>query len=622
MMMRVFPLWKTTLPYYCLRLLLLFILIISIRNVGGGWIDPDTNNDESIQFTNSLVDNTKYSLVFSDEFSVEGRTFHDGQDSRWTSIHKDDYTNFALQFYNSDLVHTSSGYLNISTIVKDTSFHFESGPKKSTKTKNYQSGMIQGWNKFCFTGGIVEISAKLPGKYDIGGFWPAVWLLGNLARATYVGSSNNIWPWSYDTCRYDIIKEQAISSCNVVNHYGLHSKQGRGAPEIDILEAMPGVDKLLNTPIKRPYFSTSYQVAPGYADFRPNVGEVPPEELWYSHDIEYAEGNETALNIFFYGMHLSGQTPDMSYLADAISANTNLYETHFEDFHKYRLEWIPGPDGYIKWFLDDKFFYGINANALNLTGAIIPEEPMYLILNTAISSTWGFPQPCPEGCACDCFDARKTECSCGIPDRMIENFPAEFLIDYVRVYQAEDDINQIVGCSTASHPSRKYIEGHKDRYMEKGQNQPLKELERGGAICHDNAICTHGNCIKNKCVCNDGYSGSTCKASLGFDDIIWDKDEDFPISFLFVPAIFIWLVLGIAILTILVIIYKYNDNIRIRRNYIYSSLDNESFDLGLELGSMVKGNKNDITNDRETKKVTIGKNSVGLPFSYQREVKN
>ena len=40
--------------------------------------------------------------------------------------------------------------------------------------------MIQGWNKFCFTGGIIEMSAQLPGKWNIGGLWPAMWLLGML----------------------------------------------------------------------------------------------------------------------------------------------------------------------------------------------------------------------------------------------------------------------------------------------------------------------------------------------------------------------------------------------------------------------------------------------------------
>ena len=82
----------------------------------------------------------------------------------------------------------------------------------------------------------------------------------------------------------------------------------------------------------------------------------------------------------------------MTYMADAISANTQLTETYFNSLHKYRLEWMPGEEGYIRWYLDDEFIYGIRANALNKTGAIIPEEPMYILLNTAISSTWGFPQ--------------------------------------------------------------------------------------------------------------------------------------------------------------------------------------------------------------------------------------
>ena len=35
-------------------------------------------------------------------------------------------------------------------------------------------------------------------------------------------------------------------------------------------------------------------------------------------------------------MHLEGSTKEKSYLADALSANTNLYETHFTELHKYR----------------------------------------------------------------------------------------------------------------------------------------------------------------------------------------------------------------------------------------------------------------------------------------------
>lgn len=102
------------------------------------------------------------------------------------------------------------------------------------------------------------------GHYEIGGLWPAMWLLGNLARATYVGSSNNIWPWSFDECDTALQPQQLISACNIVNHFRLHSRQGRGAPEIDILEAMAGVEDLQNTDTKRPYYSASLQVRRQY----------------------------------------------------------------------------------------------------------------------------------------------------------------------------------------------------------------------------------------------------------------------------------------------------------------------------------------------------------------------
>lgn len=88
-----------------------------------------------------------------------------------------------------------------------------------------------------------------------------MWLLGNLARATYVGSSDWVWPFSYDTCDMKRIYQQEVNACRKVNHYGMNVGIGRGAPEIDILEAMAGEKgKLPNTPIQRPYFSSSFQV--------------------------------------------------------------------------------------------------------------------------------------------------------------------------------------------------------------------------------------------------------------------------------------------------------------------------------------------------------------------------
>jgi beta-glucan synthesis-associated protein KRE6 len=167
----------------------------------------------------------------------------------------------------------------------------------------------------------------------------------------------------------------------------------------------------------------------------------------------------------------------------------------------------------LRWYLDDEFLYGVDARALNLTGAIIPEEPMYLLLNTAISSTWGFPQPCPDGCACDCFDCRKPECECAIPYGMCNNFPAYFLVDYVRVYQAVGDDSQIVGCSTPTHPTSRYIKGHQSKFMSEGDKMPLQPIAQGGADCTEDFECGRGVCERLKCKCETGFEGPHCLVS-------------------------------------------------------------------------------------------------------------
>ena len=69
---------------------------------------------------------------------------------------------------------------------------------------------------------------------------------------------------------------QEISACSQVNHYGMAPGRGRGAPEIDILEAMQGdSSKLPNTNITRPYVSCSLQLAPGFTMDRPVLGHLP-----------------------------------------------------------------------------------------------------------------------------------------------------------------------------------------------------------------------------------------------------------------------------------------------------------------------------------------------------------
>lgn len=114
----------------------------------------------------------------SDEFNVNGRNFKDGNDPLWTALDKsdDDASSVgggSLHFYNSSNVITEDGYLKMSTLLQKTEWnrydHVNNEWKK--ERTNFTSGMIQSWNKFCFTGGIVEMDIIFPGEPYIGGLW-------------------------------------------------------------------------------------------------------------------------------------------------------------------------------------------------------------------------------------------------------------------------------------------------------------------------------------------------------------------------------------------------------------------------------------------------------------------
>lgn len=105
-------------------------------------------------------------------------------------------------------------------------------------------------------------------------------------------STNGIWPFSYDKCgmsgdAVEADKAQKISNCN--------TNQGRGSPEIDIIEAMPG-DYVLpyksvrfhgtapkDCDLGRPMMSMSLHVAPGVSrNQRPsNSVNFPGDGQWY-----------------------------------------------------------------------------------------------------------------------------------------------------------------------------------------------------------------------------------------------------------------------------------------------------------------------------------------------------
>lgn len=293
--------------------------------------------------------------------------------------------------------------------------------------------------------------------------------------------------------------------------------------------------------------------------------EVVWQEHWYKN-LEYGNKNETDLNPFFYGVLLEHKPKSHTYQSDALSANLQLNESHYSEQHLYRVEWQPpdenGFGGYLRWYTDGRFVYGVVAESLLLTKTEIPSEPMYLIMNTAVSSHWGFPAPCPPGCACKCFECGVPECRCGMPAGYCDNFPAEFDIDYVHVYQAVDDLTHTLGCSPKNRPTATFIEGHLERYMTEGQMRPLSQIQSGGGLCSRHSECggvTRGVCSSiGVCKCLEHWVGPFCRAHAGhFRASASDDDSQLHlnVAFIMVPwSLLLLLVLmlsGLAVAMVL-----------------------------------------------------------------------
>ena len=402
--------------------LLFYSIFVYPAAVHADWIDPDTpasarttrslvidENNNSLQYTISgtisgtaaslpltLVDTSRegklFQLVMSDEFDIPGRSFADGHDPKWTALEKNDYTNDALHYYSAKNIRTNTvGELEIVSEAADTEvIGFDDRTLEDTRiTKHFRSGMLQSWNKFCFTGGIIETEVQLPGYADIGGLWPAFWLLGNLARHTYVGSATHVWPFSAHECNAFTQHSQLINGCNRRSHYGFEEEFGRGAPEIDIFEVQPGPMKrntghYLKSFVGQPFLSASFQFAPGRQS-RPGEGWWPGPGQWYD-GVNY--GKDTCLNIVFYGVYnsfFSDVSPAQAYWSDALSYNRQLHESHFNTKHVYRMEWgLPkephqggnetdtdrnGFDsGYLNWFLDGELVLSFNGTSLRAAG--------------------------------------------------------------------------------------------------------------------------------------------------------------------------------------------------------------------------------------------------------------
>ncbi|TFY73139.1 hypothetical protein EWM64_g10873, partial [Hericium alpestre] len=133
-------------------------------------------------------DGVDLQLVWSDEFNTDGRTFYPGDDPYWEAVDLHYWQTNNIEWYDPAAVTTKGGALEITL------------SQKETHGLNYQGGLMSTWNKFCFTGGLIEAAVTLPGTNNIVGLWPAVWTMGNLGRAGYGASLEGMWPYTYDAC--------------------------------------------------------------------------------------------------------------------------------------------------------------------------------------------------------------------------------------------------------------------------------------------------------------------------------------------------------------------------------------------------------------------------------------
>lgn len=329
---------------------------------------------------------------------------------------------------------------------------------KPMNNLNFRSGMLQSWNKFCFQGGYIEFNAVLPGSPTQVGWWPGLWLEGNLCRAGYLGTSHGMWPYSYSGCDSGILANQTApgkprydelvtmkgaysgnrrgiswlsgmraSSCTCADedHPGPNHNIARSGPEIDVLEAQI-IDK------RRGGGSQSLQIAP--FDF----------QYEWDQDKATIQDSGTEFNSYKGGVYQEAlsavaRIPDRGYVH-----SSNQYVTYGVD---YEPDWDLNGGGRVTWYVDGKPTWTLTGASIPARPDIdigqrnIPTEPMSIILNLGISR--GFQSDLD-------FDTL--------------TFPATFRVDYVRIYQSDASSHDRVSCDPPDHPTKAYIERHKDVY--------------------------------------------------------------------------------------------------------------------------------------------------------------
>ncbi|KAM6494166.1 glycoside hydrolase family 16 protein, partial [Amanita muscaria] len=405
-------------------------------------IDVDTPQSA---YSRSGNDGKAYDLVFSDEFNVDGRTFYPGDDPFWEAVDLHYWPTADLEWYDPGTITTKDGKLVIT--LSEVQNH----------NLNFMSGMLQSWNKICFTTGYIEVNLSLPGSGQVPGLWPGVWTLGNLGRAGYGASTEGMWPYSYDSCdvgtfpnqtskdgtpaaaatggwngeSISFLPGQRLSACTCPgsDHPGPTVTTGRGVPEIDVLEAQVDLGAFQGQA------SQSFQVAPYNAQYQ-FLNTTPATTIY--------DSSQTEFNSYKGGQYQQAISA-LTYV-DSQNYNNTAYET-------YGFEWWSDPSnrqsGFVTWYANGKPTWTATSatvgpdSVTQVSQRLIPEEAMAtlqsIVLNLGLSP--------------------------GFQKADFKNlvFPSKMHIDYIRVYQ-RSGLKGGLTCDPPTRPTANYIQSHLPAY--------------------------------------------------------------------------------------------------------------------------------------------------------------
>ncbi|CAL1705207.1 unnamed protein product [Somion occarium] len=415
-----------------------------VPSMAGNWglVDLDTPQDAYTKPEH--VTGKEWQLVFSDEFNVDGRSFYPGDDPYWEAVDLHYWQTNNMEWYDPAAITTQNGSLVIT--LSETPNH----------GMNYTGGMMASWNKFCFTGGLVEASVVLPGVNNIVGLWPAIWTMGNLGRVGYGASLEGMWPYTYDACDIGTLANQTVNglpvaatidgdpqeggilsflpgqrlsrcTCPGESHPGpVHADGtyvGRAAPEIDMFEA-----QITGEPLSGQVSQTG-QWGPFNAQYE-----------WFNNSdtLFIADPSKSYLNPYVGGAFQQATSVVTETNEEAYEGTGNVYSV-------YGIQYKPGfDDAYISWISDGVLAWTLKQPGMaadprvEINSRPVPQEPMYLIANLGMSTNFGF------------VDIEHLD------------FPVTMKVDWIRVYQDPDAIN--IGCDPEDFPTAAYIKEYEEAY--------------------------------------------------------------------------------------------------------------------------------------------------------------